>query len=382
MEGALEHKEEPIVELSPMERNKLQTESKASPSSYFRPVKRIQTEADFQCFLGSSSFTTLVNFIVDLGMHVKGLQVPKSGWATLSAKLPPPSSPEISVKETIDLKKTPMQHLDTEEERKNATVSMLVEEPARSPSPAILAIRNILFELHQSVPKFPPIKQAMRFGNRAFQNWWDHINENCSQLLKSNLPVAIHPAICELEAYLMESFGSRTRIDYGTGHEIAFCQFLFCLFKLNFLTEADKADCVLIVFKCYVELMRNIQILYKLEPAGSRGVWGLDDYHFLPFLWGAFQLQDQQHIKPNDVLNAQIVEEYAELYLYLNAIRFIFQTKHGVPFGECAPILYGITAVPTWTKIATGLIKMHQAEVLRKFPVAQHILFGSLYSFS
>lgn len=36
----------------------------------------------------------------------------------------------------------------------------------------------------------------------------------------------------ELSTYLNESFGDNMRIDYGTGHELNFMVFLFCINKI------------------------------------------------------------------------------------------------------------------------------------------------------
>ena len=85
-------------------------------------------------------------------------------------------------------------------------------------------------------------------------------------------------AIPEIKVYLQESFGQYERLDYGTGHELNFVVFMLCLFKLQVYKPEDFEAVINKVFQRYLLLMRKVQLVYVLEPAGSHGVWGLDDY--------------------------------------------------------------------------------------------------------
>ena len=70
--------------------------------------------------------------------------------------------------------------------------------------------------------------------------------------------------------------------------------------------------------------MRKLQLSYRLEPAGSHGVWGLDDYHFLPFLIGAAELLEHDVIcKPEDAMNDTNMKEFKDDFMYISKIILI-----------------------------------------------------------
>ena len=95
----------------------------------------------------------------------------------------------------------------------------------------------------------------------------------------------------ELGAYLENSFGNEIRLDYGTGHESFVVIFCYCLYKLELISNGDLKALILSTFVQYMRTVRKLQTVYLLEPAGSHGVWGLDDYQCLVFLWGAAQVR-------------------------------------------------------------------------------------------
>ncbi|XP_068825742.1 serine/threonine-protein phosphatase 2A activator isoform X3 [Capricornis sumatraensis] len=203
------------------------------------------------------------------------------------------------------------------------------------------------------------------------------VSEEAENLVATVVPTHLAAAVPEVAVYLKESVGNSTRIDYGTGHEAAFAAFLCCLCKIGVLRVDDQIAIVFKVFNRYLEVMRKLQKTYRMEPAGSQGVWGLDDFQFLPFIWGSSQLIDHPYLEPRHFVDEKAVNENHKDYMFLECILFITEMKTG-PFAEHSNQLWNISAVPSWSKVNQGLIRMYKAECLEKFPVIQHFKFGSL----
>src|SRR5690606_3824906 len=137
----------------------------------------------------------------------------------------------------------------------------------------------------------PPFDEPQRFGNKAFKLWYEKVESNYDDLISQIIDKEKHPGLdIELKNYFLDCFGSSKRLDYGTGHELNFLCILLILFATQYYTPDHFAAAVHHVFFPYILLVRNLQVTYKLEPAGAHGVWGLDEYHFLPFLFGASEL--------------------------------------------------------------------------------------------
>lgn len=187
----------------------------------------------------------------------------------------------------------------------------------------------------------------------------------------------------EIGTYLLESVGHPQRIDYGSGHELSFIAFCIGLCDIRFLDpltscKADVANVALVVMPAYLTLVRKLQKTYKFEPAGSRGVHALDDFQFVPFIWGSAQLLNREDISPQHIPQREIASNMKSENLFFSCVDFIFQTKTG-PFSEHSNTLYNISSVAGWHKINQGMLKMFKGEVLGKYPVVQHFLFGTIF---
>ncbi|KAF2804698.1 phosphotyrosyl phosphatase activator [Mytilinidion resinicola] len=336
------------------------------------PAKCIHDGEDVSFFLTTKAYSDIMTFLFQLN----------------ASMFPRKATQEDSVSQTVEAWK--------------------LNDPRVPLSPITLKLSQLLEKLASFIDEVPPDTGPRRFGNVSFRKWYELVKERLPALMDEYLPAEIlalgggdsegTSAKTELEAYLYGSFGSSQRLDYGTGHELSFLAFLGCLWKLGAFprTESgvEERGIVLGVIEPYLQLVRRLILTYTLEPAGSHGVWGLDDHSFLPYIFGSAQLSPAIRApadipaegslpnapNPPDVAKADVVGRERKTNMYFNAIGFIYDVKRG-PFWEHSPILFDISGVKAgWAKINKGMLKMYNAEVLSKFPVVQHFPFGSLFA--
>ncbi|KAI1280569.1 Serine/threonine-protein phosphatase 2A activator [Halotydeus destructor] len=237
---------------------------------------------------------------------------------------------------------------------------------------------SLLDRLSDAVDKIEPIDDSnQRFGNKSFRTWFDQMKLELDVYFQSYSDEVAK----ELEPYLEQSFGNQQRIDYGTGHEMNFVIFLMGLSQLVLSVNGSvphdqlRTLChqMLTLFAAvYMPLVRKIQLRYNLEPAGSHGVFSLDDFQFLPFLFGSAQLIRHPSLEPRNFYEPNISEANAEKFMFHGAVNYIHKVKTG-PFAEHSNQLWNISAVEEWSKINKGLTRMYCDEVLSKFPIVQHL---------
>ncbi|GMG28385.1 unnamed protein product [Aspergillus oryzae] len=242
-------------------------------------------------------------------------------------------------------------------------------------SAPVRQLQQLLSKIEDLLDATPLMPGEWRYANGAFQVWHDKVKKATPSLLAECLPAEIlhapssdpngPTAEVELTEYFLGSWGSRERMDYGTGHELSFLTFLGAIWKLNGFPKnepgVEERTIVLGVIEPCVAVIKK----YKLEPAGSHGVWGLDDHSFIPYIFGSAQLGPAisnsdlvpetgslpDAVDPDGVTKANVVEKERKVNMYFSAIGFINDVKKG-PFWEHSQMLYNISGVQAgWAKI-------------------------------
>ncbi len=355
----------------------LQVLDASRPHAFTTPLKKINEGHDVSAFLTSKAYGDIMTFLLQLNRAMFPCTITDSNTLKTSDQ-------------TWELGSYDNVHIS------NTTIEL----------------GHLLKALDDIIDEIPPDPGPRRFGNASYRKWYEVVESRMKDLLVRYLPSRAIlfsaenevTARDELESYFLGSFGSAQRLDYGSGHELSFLAFLGCIWKLGGFPSPSSASSsppgneersiVLNVIEPYLQLIRRLIQTYTLEPAGSHGVWGLDDHSFIPYIFGSAQYgpaitpNDQTPIEgslegapnPADVAKIAAVDRERDKNMYFSAIGFIHDVKKG-PFWEHSPMLYDISGVRAgWGKINKGMIKMYNAEVLSKFPVVQHFRFGSLFS--
>ena len=147
------------------------------------------------------------------------------------------------------------------------------------PNPSFHVIFSEIIQLAQNEPLLP----NARFGNKAFACFYDKLQSLLKQTTFSlfsfvdslTVPskleyLQVHPSDCtefdDILIYLLNSFGNPVRIDFGSGHELNFICFLYCL------DQQQKQKSAVIdmsyycnMYYCYLYVSRFVISKFNME---------------------------------------------------------------------------------------------------------------------
>lgn len=223
----------------------------------------------------------------------------------------------------------------------------------------------LLNAIDDAIERTPLDTGPQRFANCAVTVVYKFIED----LVLANDSVSLKKSDREvLHTYLNSSFGNKQRLDYGTGHELFFLCFLYVCNQLGLISINETCQ----IFRRYFQVVRNLIYKFNLEPAGSHGPWVIDDYHFMPFLFGSAQLIDTKHSF------SDLFEKENGNFLYAEALAFCIKHKCRflkTDFRKHSAALYSIKDVD-WESINERVMEMIEEEVMGRDVVTQHFIYS------
>lgn len=176
--------------------------------AFIKPVKRINEGTDVSHFLTSHAYRDICLFVLQLNHSMCPRTVTENG----------------------------VTHFKTFKLGDHIKVEGLVEK-----------VQYMLKLIDKLIDEVPPDTGPRRFGNISFRRWHEVLEDRVVGILREFVPHEIldagkggeATAEDELASYLMGSFGSGLRLDFGTGHEMSFLAFLGCLWKMGGFTGKD-----------------------------------------------------------------------------------------------------------------------------------------------
>ncbi|XP_043656918.1 serine/threonine-protein phosphatase 2A activator isoform X2 [Drosophila teissieri] len=279
----------------------MEQQSEVNPkrvAAFFRrsnlgPVCRVQSTSDIEAWLASRAYFTLITYLNNVSTEIQGIR--NTDWFPISQNI----RRLTAIFDKLD--------------------SMIVANP---PAPVVLGA-------------------TLDPGNKGYRRWAHSMLRDIYQLVEKAVPCSKCRHVNELGVYLSGSFGSSTKIEYGTGHELSFLFFMCALFKAEILNqEEDLAASALVLFDRYMQFVRRLQ----------------------------------------KMLNEDTIAQYRKAYMLINCVGHMAATNIGT-FARHSSQLWSLAALSSWSKIHRSLMFMYMEEILLDVDNLNALRFGEMMSF-